>query len=183
MAKTKKTGGKKTGSQRNTASVKSARPAAQKKVQNTAKPRTTKKTGGRKHNGGWLPNFGGKIAGLGVTDVIGAGGGVILGEAGAAMLPQSYIGDGLLLLGAILTAKALGSISITRQFAPGAGIGVGAVAFKNGLNRLTNGGVTNFFTGITRNVSGYLNPAPPAGGNGNGLSGFRTPRRPVAVVW
>lgn len=171
MKKKKKTGGKK----KNSASVNSNQPAANKRApkQNQSLVKSTKKkTGGHKHNG-WLPNFsGGKIGGLGIMDVVGAGGGVVLGEAGAAVLPQSYIGDGLLLLAAVLVAKGLSSFSITRPVSGGAGIGVGAVAVKNGLNRLTNGGVTNFFTGITNSARGYLQPVPQSqtqNGNGAGV--------------
>lgn len=183
MTKTKK-GGKK-GAARNSASVKSARPAAHKKIQNPAKPKQLQKKGGRRGAKGWFGNpfSGGKIAGLGIMDVVGAGGGVVLGEAGAAVLPQSYIGDLLLLGGAVVVAKLLSNFSITRPIAGGAGIGVGAVAVKNGLNRVTNGGVTNFFTGLTNSARGYLQPAPaaqPPANNGQ-LSGFY-PRR-VAQVW
>jgi hypothetical protein len=179
----KKTGGK----NRNSASVKQSRPAANLKAkpkQNPVKSQK-KKTGGRKRNGSWLPNFG-TVGGVTPMTVLGAGGGLFAGEAAASLLPKSITGDLLLLGGAFGAAMLLNRFRLTKPIAGGVGIGVGAVAVKNGLNRLSNGAVGNFFSGATQRVSGYLQPAPQqvpaAGDNANaGMSGFY-PRR-VAQVW
>jgi hypothetical protein len=183
MAKktTKKTGGKQ---QRNSASVKTGRPAANKKAptHNPVKSQK-KKGGGRPKRNGWLPNFG-NIGGVTPMTVVGAAGGLFVGEAGASLLPQSITGDAILLAGAFGLAWLLNRFAMTKPVAGGVGIGVGAVAVKNGLNRVSHGAVGNFFTGATQSVTGYLNPAPPApaGTAGLGAMAFRGPRR-IAQIW
>lgn len=184
---TKKKGGKK-GASRNSASVKQSRPAANKSVSRPTQNgvQHTKKRGGRKHNGGawgWFANIG--RTGIGVKTVIGATGGLFVGEAAAAALPQSPVGDlALLIGGGFGVAWLLSMFSLTKDYAVGAGIGVGAVGGKNLLNRLSGNAVGNFFLSAASQARGYLQPAPQPQTNGDtsaGVAGFY-PRR-VAQVW
>lgn len=174
----KKKGGKK-GKTRNSATMKTARPAANKKVRNTAKPKSHKKGGYKRNGGSWLRNtLAGAFSGISIPTALGVGGGVLAAKASDLVMPASeWSGIGVQASLALLIAYFAGKSKV------GAGVAVGlaGVAIYNGVNKLSNNAVDNAVLGTVAR----FRPAPalPAVNDAAaGMSGFNSYPRAVRIA-
>ena len=177
MAKKRK-GGKK--GKRNSAAVKQSRPAAHKRAQNSAKPKTYRK-GGKRNGGsrGWLPNPLSALKSIDIPTAAGVGIGVVGAKVTEVFVPNTGgYSSPLVKIGAgIAVAWAFGKSKI----AQGVSLGLVGVGLYDGINVLSNNGVNNFINNTVQRFA----PAPPAPQitNGNGGTGMGyVPIRAVRVA-
>lgn len=175
MANKKKSkGGKKKGN-RNSASVKQSRPAANKTAtQNTAKPKTYKK--GSKRNSAkrsWLLNPFGALKSIDLQTAAGVGIGVLGGKASDIII-SAQEWSGIAVQGglALAIAYAFGK----SKLASGAALGLAGIALYNATNKLSNNAIENAVLGTVQRFRPVAALPPAAAGATPGMGRVYYPR-------
>jgi len=186
MAKRKK-GGKKKGANRNSAAVKSTRPAANKKVRNSAKPKTHKKGGfkGRRNGSSFFSNplSSGKLFGIDLIQAGGIGTGVLTAKASDILMPANDW-PGIGLQGAL--AFAFAYFGKKSPFVSNVGLGIAAIAIYNAANKLSNNAIESTVLSTVQRFRPVMPQQLPSG-NGTGMAGMGQmrgyPQRRAVVSW
>lgn len=171
MARSKKKGGKKRPTARNSASVKQSRPAANKTTRNTAaKPKTYRK-GGKRNSASrsWIPNPFGALKSIDLSTAAGVGIGVLGGKAtDIVMSAQEWSGIAVQGALALFIAYAFGK----SKLASGAALGLAGIALYNATNKLSNNAIENAVLGTVQRFRPVAPQPQLAANNGAGMSGL-----------